>query len=62
MSLSENLGIGYLGWSWAGNSTDLSSLDITSNFEAGNLTTWGDRLINGANGIKSTSEPCSCFD
>lgn len=62
MSFAETLGIGYLGWSWAGNGTDLSSLDITIDFNAGSLTTWGKRLVNGDNGIKATAKPCRCFD
>lgn len=62
MSLAENLGLGYLGWSWAGNSGDLASLDITDDFNASSLTTWGNRLIKGANGIEATSDVCSCFD
>jgi mannan endo-1,4-beta-mannosidase len=62
MALSQNLSIGYLGWSWAGNSTDLASLDITNNFDSASLTTWGTRLINGTDGISSTSESCTCFD
>jgi mannan endo-1,4-beta-mannosidase len=62
MSLAQNLSIGYLGWSWAGNGDGLSSLDITNDFNASSLTTWGTRLIKGADGIEATSEPCSCFD
>jgi len=62
MSLAENLGIGYLGWSWSGNGDGLGSLDITNNFDAGSLTTWGNRLIKGMNGIEATSETCTCFD
>jgi mannan endo-1,4-beta-mannosidase len=62
MSFAESLGIGYLGWSWAGNSSDLGTLDITNNFNASSLTTWGNTLINGANGIKATSKPCTCFN
>jgi mannan endo-1,4-beta-mannosidase len=62
MALAETLSIGYLGWSWAGNSTDLASLDITNNFDSASLTTWGTRLINGTDGISSTSVPCTCFD
>jgi mannan endo-1,4-beta-mannosidase len=62
MSFAETLGLGYLGWSWAGNGEGLGSLDITNNFDAGSLTTWGERLINGANGLAMTSEPCTCFD
>lgn len=62
MSFAETLGLGYLGWSWAGNGDGLGSLDITNDFNASSLTTWGERLINGANGIAATSEPCTCFD
>ena len=62
LSFSESLGIGYLGWSWSGNGGGLESLDMTDNFNAASLTTWGDRLINGENGLQATSEPCSCFN
>ena len=62
MSKCKELGIGYIGWSWSGNSSDLTSLDIVRNFNAGSLTTWGDILINGANGLKETSQICSIFE
>lgn len=62
MQLAEQQGIGYLGWSWSGNGDGLQSLDITNNFNASSLTPWGDRLINGTNGIKSTSDLCTCFN
>ncbi len=62
MSFAETLGLGYLGWSWAGNGDGLGSLDITNDFDANSLTTWGERLVNGANGLVATSEPCTCFD
>lgn len=62
MSYAESLGIGYLGWSWSGNSSDLGTLDITNGFNSSSLTTWGNRLINGANGLKMTSEVCTCFN
>jgi mannan endo-1,4-beta-mannosidase len=62
MSFAETLGLGYLGWSWSGNGDGLGSLDITNAFDASSLTTWGERLINGENGIAATSVPCTCFD
>ncbi len=62
MRLSEERKIGYIGWSWSGNSGNLSSLDITTNFNLSSLTTWGETLINGANGLKETGVPCTCFD
>ncbi|HOU89396.1 MAG TPA: cellulase family glycosylhydrolase, partial [Polyangiaceae bacterium] len=62
MQLSQTLGVGYLGWSWSGNSGDLASLDLTNDFAVNSLTTWGNRLVNGSNGIASTAEVCGCFD
>jgi mannan endo-1,4-beta-mannosidase len=62
MSFAETLGVGYIGWSWSGNGSDLGTLNITNNFNASSLTTWGTRLINGENGIKATSKPCTCFN
>ncbi len=62
MSQCESRGLGYLGWSWSGNSGDLASLDITNNFNAQSLTSWGSTLITGSNGIEATAETCSCFD
>ncbi len=56
LSLAESLSVGYLGWSWSGNGGELGSLDITTNFDSGTLTTWGTRLISGMNGIEATSE------
>jgi mannan endo-1,4-beta-mannosidase len=62
LSASVQNGIGYLGWSWAGNSSDLATLDITNNFNLSSLTTWGSRLIDGANGIRATGKPCTVFE
>lgn len=62
MMFAESLGIGYMGWSWAGNGDGLGSLDITTNFNVGQLSSWGNTLVNGANGLKATSETCSVFE
>lgn len=62
MRISEERKVGYIGWSWSGNSGDLSSLDMTVGFNLSNLTPWGDTLINGANGLKETGVPCTCFE
>lgn len=62
MDQADQKGVGYLGWSWSGNGSDLASLDITNNFSINNLTQWGSTLINGANGIKETGMTCSCFN
>ncbi len=62
MASGEAMGVGYLGWSWSGNSSELSSLDIALDFAVGNLSPWGELLINGPDGLLATAQPCTCFD
>ncbi|MEU8001222.1 cellulase family glycosylhydrolase [Catellatospora sp. NPDC049111] len=52
-------GLGYLGWSWAGNNDPY--LDMTVNFDPAQLTTWGLRIFNGPNGIKATAKQATIF-
>jgi len=61
MSTCEMLGVGYLGWSWSGNSPELVSLDMTNDFNASSLTSWGEIIINGPNGLGETGEFASVF-
>lgn len=61
MAVAEEYNIGYLGWSWSGNSSQVASLDITNNWNVNSLSPWGDRLINGANGIRETSQIASIY-
>lgn len=56
LSLADEYGMGYLGWSWSGNGDCCTSLDIVIDFDPDNYSAWGDRLINGENGIKQTSK------
>lgn len=54
--------VGYLGWSWKGNSGGVEYLDIAKDWKGAALSSdWGEVLINGKNGIKETSEICSIF-
>ena len=62
MSASEAAGIGYLGWSWSGNSAELASLDIAVDFSGANLSPWGEMLVNGPAGLLATAQPCSCYE
>lgn len=62
MAQAQQRGVGYLGWSWAGNSSDLASLDITNGFNAGSLTNWGNTLVHDGAGIANTSSVCTCFN
>ncbi|MBG0564199.1 cellulase family glycosylhydrolase [Actinoplanes aureus] len=56
---SVNRDLGYLGWSWAGNTDPI--LDMATNFNPDQLTTWGERIFNGANGIKATAREATVF-
>jgi mannan endo-1,4-beta-mannosidase len=62
MSECEKHNLGYIGWSWSGNRSDLASLDIVNNFNANVYTPWGNTLINGTYGINKTSEICTIFN
>jgi len=59
--LCDTLGIGYLGWSWSGNSADVANLDIVLNFDPTQLSPWGELLINGEHGLRATAQICSVF-
>jgi mannan endo-1,4-beta-mannosidase len=59
MSEAVARGIGYIGWSWAGNNDPI--LDMTTNFDPAQLTTWGQRIVNGAHGLKATSKEATIF-
>lgn len=55
--------IGYLGWSWIGNSGGVEYLDIALDKEGKKLSPdWGEKLVNGPYGIKKTSKACSIFE
>ncbi len=62
LAVSEEYNIGYLGWSWSGNSGCCTTLDIVINFDPQNLSPWGERLINGPNGIATTSVMAPIFE
>jgi mannan endo-1,4-beta-mannosidase len=61
LELAEKYGVGYLGWSWSGNSGGTESLDITINFDVNNLSSWGETLINSTYGIRNTSKIATIF-
>jgi mannan endo-1,4-beta-mannosidase len=61
MAQAVSRGIGYLGWSWSGNGGGVEYLDQVVNFNVGQLTDWGRRLFNGANGIAATAKEASIY-
>ncbi|MFY1595780.1 cellulase family glycosylhydrolase [Micromonospora sp. WMMD737] len=56
---SQARGLGYLGWSWSGNTDPV--LDMATSFDPARLTTWGERIFNGANGIRATAREATIF-
>ncbi|WP_411334712.1 glycoside hydrolase family 5 protein [Metabacillus indicus] len=61
MSYSQQKGVGWLAWSWKGNSSEWNYLDLSSDWTGNSLTSWGDTIVNGSNGIKATSVPSPVF-
>ena len=55
LSYTRTQGIGMLGWSWSGNSGADAPLDMVEDFDASRLTSWGQRFINGNDGLKARS-------
>jgi mannan endo-1,4-beta-mannosidase len=63
MAGTQQRNLGYLGWSWSGNSGGVEYLDMVQNvnnvFQHNQRTAWGTRFITGANGLQATSrEAC----
>ncbi|MGQ5576683.1 cellulase family glycosylhydrolase [Streptomyces sp. ECR3.8] len=61
LSVTRQLGIGYLGWSWSGNGGGVEYLDMVENFDPGRTTSWGKRLFDGPDGIAATSEEAAVY-
>ncbi|MFD1321040.1 cellulase family glycosylhydrolase [Micromonospora sonneratiae] len=61
MAYSQANGIGYIGWSWSGNGGGVEYLDMVTDFDAGRLTSWGQRIFNGANGIGQTAREATVY-
>ncbi|NGY64693.1 cellulase family glycosylhydrolase [Lentzea sp. NEAU-D13] len=61
MAQAQARGLGYIGWSWSGNSSDVAYLDMTNSFNPASLTPWGERFLNGANGVRQTSKEATIF-
>ncbi|MBE1573483.1 cellulase family glycosylhydrolase [Amycolatopsis roodepoortensis] len=61
LATAQAQGIGYLGWSWSGNGGGVEYLDMVTGFDPARLTGWGERIFNGANGIKATSREATVY-
>ena len=61
MAQSQVRGIGYLGWSWSGNGGGVEYLDLVRSFNPADLTPWGERFLNGPNGVRQTSKQATVY-
>lgn len=62
MSYTEEKNIGWLAWSWKGNSGGVEYLDLSNDWEGNDLHDWGNTIVNGPNGLKETSKRCTIFN
>lgn len=62
MEYCEENSIGYIAWSWKGNSGGVEYLDLAVSWDGSELSEeWGEVVINGENGIRETSQICTVF-
>jgi len=61
MAQAQTRGMGYIGWSWSGNGGGVEYLDMVTAFDPARLTSWGERIFNGANGIRATSREATIY-
>jgi mannan endo-1,4-beta-mannosidase len=61
MATAQSLKLGYLGWSWSGNGGGVEYLDMVNNFDPDSMTSWGNRIFFGANGIASTAHEATVY-
>lgn len=61
MSYCKEKNVGWLAWSWKGNGGGVEYLDMTNDWAGTSLSTWGNTVVNGPNGLKETSKICSVF-
>ncbi|MEU9090080.1 cellulase family glycosylhydrolase [Streptomyces sp. NPDC048428] len=59
MATAEELKLGYIAWSWSGNTDPI--LDLTIGFDPTQLSSWGERIFHGANGIAQTSHEATVY-
>ena len=62
MQYCQDNQIGYIAWSWKGNGGGVEYLDLAEDWKGNTLSAdWGEIVVNGANGIKETSQICTVF-
>jgi mannan endo-1,4-beta-mannosidase len=61
-SEAQARGIGWIAWSYSGNSGGAEHLDQVVNFNPNQLTQWGERVFTSQYGIQNTAERASVFN
>ncbi|MER7007854.1 cellulase family glycosylhydrolase [Dactylosporangium sp. NPDC000555] len=61
MAYAQAQHLGFLGWSWSGNDKQYSYLDLVNNFDGNSRTAWGQRFINGPNGLRTDTREATVF-
>lgn len=59
MAAAVQLRLGYLAWSWSGNTDPV--LDLATDFDPSRLSAWGQRVFNGVNGIAQTAKEATVY-
>ncbi|MCF2128434.1 cellulase family glycosylhydrolase [Strepomyces sp. STD 3.1] len=59
MATAEQLDLGYLAWSWSGNTDPV--LDLALDFDPSRLSSWGERIFHGVNGIAQTAKEATVY-
>ncbi|WP_185832216.1 cellulase family glycosylhydrolase [Streptomyces sp. WAC 04229] len=59
MATAEQLDLGYLAWSWSGNTDPV--LDLALDFDPSRLSSWGERIFHGVDGIAQTAEEATVY-
>lgn len=61
LDYTKEKNVGYLVWSWTGNSSDVAECDMFGGYDDSNYRTNGTNTVKGRNGIKATSKECSYY-
>ncbi|WP_410812646.1 cellulase family glycosylhydrolase [Micromonospora sp. 067-2] len=61
LSTAQSRSLGWLAWSWSGNGGSDAVLDLTNGFNPNSLTSWGNRVVNGTNGLRATAREASVY-
>ncbi|WP_069172958.1 cellulase family glycosylhydrolase [Streptomyces griseus] len=56
---AEELRLGYLAWSWSGNTDPV--LDLVADFDPTRPSAWGERILHGPDGIAQTSQEATVY-